>query len=111
MSTPPLFVDVIHSLWCFIEAPEAGFRREFEDRWQVTIREFNLWEIEDNELDGLPQHIAQAIVYLRAGQDQHAFGGGGSLFFLNGHKLDLGPALKWPQVECLLASRQEREAR
>ena len=109
MSTPTTFVDVIHSPWCFIEAPETSFKREFEARWQITIREFNLWEIEDKELDGLPPHIPQAIADLRAGTDRHAFSGGGSLFFLDGHKLDLGPALKWPQVERLLASRQRRE--
>jgi hypothetical protein len=111
MNTPSTFVDVIHSPWCFIEAPEASFVREFEAHWQVTIREFNLWEIEDDELDKLPPHIAQAIANLRAGQDRHAFDSGGSLFFLDGLKLDLGPALKWPQVERLLASRQEREVR
>jgi hypothetical protein len=102
---------VIHSPWCFIEAPEASFKREFETRWQVTIREFNLWEIEDDELDRLPKHIAKAIANLRGSQDRHAFVGGGSLFYLDGHKLDLGPALKWPQVERILATRQEDEAR
>ena len=111
MNVPRSVIDVIHSPWCFIEAPEENYKREFETRWQVTIREFNLWEIEDDELDRLPQHIAQAIADLRGSQNLHALSGGGSLFFLDGHKLDLRPALKWPQVERLLASRQEREVR
>jgi hypothetical protein len=109
MNVPRSVVDVIHSPWCFIEAPDSSYKHEFEARWQVTIREFNLWEIEDDELESLPAHIAQTIEALRTGQDPHAFAGGGSLFFLDGHRLDLGPALKWPQVERLLASRQGRE--
>jgi hypothetical protein len=111
MNTPNTFVDVIHSPWCFIEAPEDAFKRAFEARWQVTIREFNLWEIDDDELGRLPPHVAQTIADLRAGTNRHAFAGGGSLFFLDGHNLDLEPALKWPQVEHILASRQEREGR
>jgi hypothetical protein len=109
MNTQPSFVDVIHSPWCFIEAPEDSYKREFEARWQVTVREFNLWEIEDDELDDLPAHVARMIEALRTGEAPHAFGGGGSLFFLDGQKLDLSPALKWPQVERILASRQGGE--
>jgi hypothetical protein len=101
------FVDVIHSPWCFIEAPEESFKRAFEARWGVTVREFNLWEIEDDELSSLPTHVARTVAALRAGEDLHAFGGGGSLFFLDGRRLDLSPALKWPQVERILASRQQ----
>jgi len=101
------FVDVIHSPWCFIEAPEEAYLRAFEERWRVTIREFNLWEIEDHELDDLPAHIAGAIRRLRTEPALHAFGGGGSLFFLDGQPLGLTPALKWPQIERILASRQQ----
>jgi hypothetical protein len=101
---------VIHSPWCFIEAPDESYKREFEARWLVTFREYNLWEIEDDELDDLPVHIARAIERLRTGDDLHAFGGGGSLFFLDGHRLDLSAALKWPQVERILAARREKEA-
>jgi hypothetical protein len=112
MSQQPLsFIDVIHSPWCFIEAPEDAYIREFEARWQVTVREYNLWEIADDELGDLPAHIADAIAALRTGQDLHAFGGGGSLFFFNGQKLDLSPALKWPQVEGMLSSCQQGEVR
>jgi hypothetical protein len=107
MPAQPSFVDVIHSPWCFIEAPEEDYARAFEARWEVTIREFNLWEIEDDELDDLPAHIADAIRQLRTEPDLHAFGGGGSLFFLDGQPLDLSPALKWPQVERILASRHQ----
>lgn len=74
MSTPTTFVDVIHSPWCFIESPEESFRRAFEARWQVTIREFDLWEIEDEELDGLPPHIAQTIADLSAGTEWQRLG-------------------------------------
>lgn len=88
------FVDVIHSPWCFIEAPEEAYVRAFEARWQVTIREFSLWEIEDHELGNLPSHIADAIRQLRTRPALHAFGSGGSLFFLDGQQLDLSPALK-----------------
>ena len=109
MPARPSFVDVIHSPWCFIEAPEEAYVRAFEARWQVTIREFNLWEIEDHELGNLPAHIADAICQLRTVPDPHAFGSGGSLFFLDGQQLDLSPALKWPQVERILASRQGGE--
>jgi hypothetical protein len=105
------FIDVIHSPWCFIEAPEEDYVRAFEARWQVTIREFNLWEIEDHELGDLPAHVAQTIRHLRAAPDLHAFGGGGSLFFLDGQQLDLSSALKWPQVERILASRHGGEGR
>jgi hypothetical protein len=105
MPAHPSFIDVIHSPWCFIEAPEEAYVRAFEARWQVTIREFNLWEIEDHELGNLPAHIADAIRQLRTRPALHAFGSGGSLFFLDGQQLDLSPALKWPQVEHILASR------
>jgi hypothetical protein len=107
--SPRSAIDVIHSPWCFIEAPEEAYKCEFESRWEVKIHEYNLWEIEDGDLDGLPVHIAQVIEQLRTGQELHAFGGGGSLFFLDGQKLELSPALKWPQVEQILASRAQSE--
>ena len=93
-------VDVIHIPWCFIEAPEESYREELERKWSVEIREFNLWEIEDDGLDSLPEHISAAIKGLRDPLDSESkLPEGGSLFFLNGKKLDLSPALKWPQVE------------
>jgi hypothetical protein len=110
MCTEPPFIDVIHSPWCFIEAPDEAYLRAFEARWQVTIREFNLWEIEDDELDDLPAHVADAIRQLRTAPGLHAFASGASLFFLDGQPLDLSPALKWPQVERILASHDHPQS-
>jgi hypothetical protein len=95
-----VLVDVIYSPWCFIEAPEENYKKELEEKWKIKIREFNLWEIDDDELYSLPKHITSIIRKMRNPNNQEQFyGGGGTLFFLNGEKLDLSPALKWPQIE------------
>jgi hypothetical protein len=104
------YVDVIHSPWCFIEAPEESYKEELERKWNIAICEFNLWEIEDDELDSLPDHISAAIKSLRDSHDtEEVFPGGGSLFFLNGVKLYLSPALKWPQVERILQEMRQKD--
>ena len=111
MAEKCLFVDVIHSPWCFIEAPEENYKEELKQNWNVTIREFNLWEIEDDELNSLPAHISDAIRSLRDPLDTgEVFPGGGSLFFLNGEELNLSPALKWPQVEKVLQEMRQKDA-
>ena len=96
-------IDVLHSPWCFIEAPDEEYKRKLADRYQVTVREFNIWEVDDEDLLDLPEHVAAAIRKARdpsiRGTDWHA---GGSLFFLDGKRLDLSPALKWPQVERIM---------
>ena len=102
-------VDVIHSPWCFIEAPEESYKEELEQEWDMEIREFNLWEIDDDELDSLPEHISAEIRKLRDPYDtDEVFPGGGSLFFLDGEKLELSPALKWPQIEQILADTRQK---
>jgi hypothetical protein len=98
-------IDVMHSPWCFIEAPEESYKAELARKWRVEVREFNLWEIEDADLPLLPEHIAAAIRRARTcDASETDWSGGGSLFFLDGQRLTLSPALKWPQVERLLAS-------
>lgn len=96
-------VDVVHAPWCFIEAPDEDYKKTLADRYGAEVREFNLWEIEDEDLVGIPAHVARAIQNARdpaiTETDWHA---GGSLFFLDGRRLDLSPALKWPQVESIL---------
>lgn len=103
MDAKQAIVDVVHSPWCFIEAPEESYKEELEQKWNIKIREFNLWEIEDHEMDSLPEHVSAEIRELRdpcgAGDGFHA---GASLFFLDGKRLDLSPALKWPQIERIL---------
>jgi hypothetical protein len=114
MNSDVAVIDVIHSPWCFIEAPEESYKRKLEEKWQIRIREFNMWEIEDATLESLPKHISETIRDLRdpynLGIAWHA---GGSIFFLNGKRLGLSPALKWPQVERILEthSREKLERR
>jgi len=111
MSANVSAVDVIHSPWCFIEAPEESYKREMEEKWNIRIREYNLWEIEDDEVDVLPNHVLQMIRGMRNPESQEDYWhAGGSVFFLNGEKLDLSPALKWPQVEALLAQTRQNDA-
>jgi hypothetical protein len=101
-------IDVLHTPRCFIEAPEESYKEELAVKWQVNVREFNLWEIEGEDLAGLPDHVEAMI---RAARDPHGpediWHAGGSIFFLDGEKLDLSPALKWPQVEGILQQREE----
>lgn len=96
-------VDVLHAPWCFIEAPDEDYKRTLADRYDVEVREFNLWEVDDEDLPRMPEHVAAAIRKARAPDipetDRHA---GGSLFFLDGQRLDLSPVLKWPQIESIL---------
>jgi hypothetical protein len=96
-------IDVVHAPWCFIEAPDEDYKKTLAARYGVEVREFNLWEINDEELPGMPEHIGRAIQRARdpavPQSDWHA---GGSLFFLDGQRLNLLPALKWPQVEGIL---------
>ena len=110
MTSKTVFVDVIHNPFCFIEAPEESYKKELEEKWDIIIREFNIWEIEDSELDSLPEHISRTIK--EAGDPNNPnerWSGGGSLFFLDGRKLDLSPALKWPQVEAILKKMRREE--
>ncbi len=110
MASNELVVDVIHSPWCFCEAPEESYKRELEKKWKIKIREFNMWEIEDDKLDLLPKHISETIRDLRdPNKDWQLQTEGGSMFFLNGKKLDLSPALKWPQIEKILKESQRKE--
>ena len=109
MDTKQAVVDVIHSPWCFIEAPEESYKKKLEQEWNVEIREFNLWEIDDDELSSLPEHISAEIRKLRNPCDtEYGFHAGGSLFFLDGERLNLSPALKWPQVEQILGQARQR---
>lgn len=102
-------IDVLHTPWCFIEVPDEEYIRTLADKYDVVVREFNLWDVDDEELPGLPKHVAAAIRKARdpniPESDWHA---GGSLFFLDGERLDLSPALKWPQVEGILGEKKER---
>lgn len=102
MVSNELVVDVIYSPWCFCEAPEESYKRELEEKWKIKIREFNLWEIDDNKLDSLPRHISRTIQKLRDPNNLEHIDVGGGVFFLNGKKLDLSEALKWPQIEKIL---------
>ena len=103
MKSAEAVVDVIHSPWCFIEAPEESYKKKLEEKWKIKIREFNMWETEDDTLDSLPKHISKTIRELRHPDSLGvAWYAGGSIFFLNGKKLDLSPAMKWPQVEKIL---------
>lgn len=101
-------IDVLHTPWCFIEAPEESYKKELAEKWHVRVREFNLWEVEDGDLPRLPEDVAAMIRMARDPDipetDWHA---GGSLFFLDGKRLDLSPALKWPQVERILQHRED----
>jgi hypothetical protein len=54
-------IDVLHTPWCFIEAPEESYIEELAEEWQVNVREFNLWEIADEDLSTLPEHVAATI--------------------------------------------------
>jgi len=103
MKSAEAFVDVIHSPWCFIEAPEESYKKKLEEKWKIKIREFNIWEIEDDTLDSLPKHISKTIRELRHPNNRGmAWHAGGSIFFLDGERLGLSPPLKWPQVEKIL---------
>lgn len=96
-------IDVLHSPWCFIEAPTDEYKSELSDRFLVVVREFNLWEVEDEDLPQLPEHVAAAISAARDPDTPVTYWhAGGSLFFLDGERLHLSPALKWPQIERLL---------
>jgi hypothetical protein len=101
-------IDVVHSPWCFIEVPGEEYIMTLAERYDVAVREFNLWDIDDEDLPGLPEHIAAAI---RRARDQsipeYDWHAGGSLFFLDGERLTLSPALKWPQVERLLQEGED----
>ena len=109
MDTKKAVIDVIHSPWCFIEAPEESYKEKLEKEWDIEIREFDLWEIDDDELGSLPEHISAEIRKLREPCDtDEVFLGGGSLFFLDGEKLGLSPALKWPQIEQILAETRQK---
>ena len=108
MSPNQAAIDVLYSPWCFIEAPDEVYKREFEERWGAMIREFNIWEIEDRDLAALPAHVAAVIRKLRdPDDDKIGWHAGGTLFFLNGALLELSPALKWPQVERRLEQLRE----
>ena len=101
-------IDVVHAPWCFIEAPEEDYKRKLADQYGVEVREFNLWEIDDEDLATMPEHVARAIRKAREDavpeEDWHS---GGSIFFLDGEPLHLSPALKWPQVETVLRKGKE----
>ena len=104
-------IDVIYSPWCFIEAPEESYKKELEEKWEIKIREFNLWEVDDDELDSLPKHISRIIRQMRAPDNlEQSYGSGGTLFFLNGKKLDLSAAFKWPQIEKILEEAESKDA-
>lgn len=104
-------IDAIYSPWCFIEAPEENYKRELEEKWGIKIREFNLWEIDDDELDSLPKHISRMIKQMRdLGYLEQLCGSGGTVFFLNGEKLDLSPGFKLPQIEKILEEAQSKDA-
>lgn len=102
-------VDVIHSPWCFIEAPEEHYKKELEETWNIRIREFNMWEIEDDKMNLLPHHISQEIKKLRDPNNlEMRWHAGGSIFFLNCERLDLSSPLKWPQIERILEERRKK---
>jgi hypothetical protein len=101
-------VDVIHSPWCFIEALEEDYKKELEVTWNIKIREFNMWDIEDDEMNLLPNHVSQEVKKLRDPHNMEMrWHAGGSLFFINGERLDLSSQLKWPQIERILEERRE----
>jgi hypothetical protein len=105
-------VDVIHSPWCFIEVPEEHYKKELEETWNIRIREFNMWGIKDEKMSLLPHHISQEVKQLR---DPHnlemRWHAGGSIFFLNGERLDLSPALKWLQIERILEEHRKKRGK
>jgi hypothetical protein len=100
-------VDVIHSPWCFIEALEERYKKELEETWAIRIHEFNMWDIGDEKMNHLPHHISQEVKKLR---DPHnlemRWHAGGSIFFLNGERLNVSSSLKWPQIEKILEERR-----
>ncbi len=51
-------IDVLHSPWCFIEAPDEEYARMLADKYDVAVREFNLWDVDDEELPGLPEPLS-----------------------------------------------------
>jgi len=105
-------VYVIHSPWCFIEVPEEQYKKGLEETWKIRIREFNMWDIEDEKMNLLPPHICQEIKKLQDPHNQEMrWHAGGSLFFLNGEKLDLSSALKWSQIEKILEKRSQKRGK
>jgi len=60
-----LIFDAIYSPLC----DKLSYIRKVAKRYGAVLREYNMWEIGDNELERLPQHVRDKILELRQGRD------------------------------------------
>jgi hypothetical protein len=100
-------IDILYTPWCFVELPGASYKEMLADQFDVTVREFNIWDIDD-DLSNLPAHIATTVERARNPDiAEMTWYTGGTLFFLDGVQLELSPDFKWPQVVKILEHKKE----
>ena len=85
MKIQPLVVELLVNPFCMAHRDVASIRRVCgEHGVQMTVH--NLWEIDDEQLDNLPAHIASLIREWRSGQRP---GSVYSSVFVNGKRIPL----------------------
>jgi len=85
MKTQPPIVELLVNPFCMAHRDVDSIRRVCNERG-VALTLYNLWEIDDAELDPLPPHLALLIREWRSGQRP------GSVYaniFVNGRRIPL----------------------
>lgn len=85
MNAQPITVELLVNPFCMAHRDVDSIRRVCDGRG-VPVTIYNLWEIDDAQLDSLPPHLASLIREWRSGQRP------GSVYatvFVNGKRIPL----------------------
>ena len=85
MRTPPTVVELLVNPFCMAHRDVDSIRRICDENG-VPMHVYNLWEIDDEQLDDIPEHMASLIQEWRSGQRP------GSVYsnvFVNGGRIPL----------------------
>jgi hypothetical protein len=85
MKTQSTVVELLVNPFCMAHRDVGSIRRECDERG-VSMKVYNLWEIDDRQLDSLPTHIALLVREWRSGKRP---GNVYSSVFVNGKRIPL----------------------
>ena len=85
MKTQPVIVELLVNPFCMAHRDVDSIGKICDDRG-VSLEVYNLWEIDDSQLDSLPEYISQLIREWRSGARP---GSVYSSVFVNGKRIPL----------------------
>lgn len=83
-------IELLINPFCLCER-DFGVLNNICEKYKVTFDAYNLWDVDDKDLDKLPEYISSFIQELRSGRR------GGSVYsnvFINGERI---PINDWPK--------------